>query len=806
MRNRFNRILSGVLTALLIAGMLSAGVYAADVTDDTVQAVISQLEAIDTLQQMQDTRDDNAIIGKYNVYTTDETVINKHETARTEYETYIETMFAARLAAQQAYDALTAEQQAQIDSALVAKLDDELDTVFKWVTQTLTPRYDEYSFEVVYDKYEYEASNHVGAGWLTESGNVAAGSTQIPAIYLLVDTSNGATSWTPDGLYVPGESNYEVVYCCDIDTGLVDGEHYRRVNLEDSSYFGASAARHIRRIVESSYPYITVEEMKADLIASGISQSFVDSLTRSDIIAAVQFAIWTYANADYDHISDMTRYGSSYDVNANKNLYGDPIHDYTNELWDWWTVAARSTSYDARAEYRVNMLKYYLCNLGEKEADSDEIVITDVNVARADLIPGTDDTYRLGMYVYLDGGSENDDITITATSYSTNEDGSVRVTATSGRRVNGDSEYEFTLRAKAGDTIKVEVEGTQYVSKGAYLYEPEGGRGTSQTLVGVSVGPTNVYAEETFTFEEDIEQGIRVYKTSTTDHKPISDITFSVYRVEPEEGETVGETPTAEEIAKYAVAENLAGSVTTDVSGYASLALDEGLYLVVEEHNTDKVLEPVDPFYVPIPMAVDSGRVNEDGSVIVEYLNVVSLYPKNTPTPPPDVPPPPPPPPPKVEGSFGIRKYDAEDESILLEGAQFKVYRAATDEDTVTETISSGGVEYAVVPMTLNGEEVILTTGEDGMAVSPMLPCDVYFVVEIKAPAGYNLLEEAVSVRAVPDGVMEMQTISVPNERGVWLPETGGVGTTIFLVAGGVLVLAAVVLLVTKKRMKDNED
>ena len=41
----------------------------------------------------------------------------------------------------------------------------------------------------------------------------------------------------------------------------------------------------------------------------------------------------------------------------------------------------------------------------------------------------------------------------------------------------------------------------------------------------------------------------------------------------------------------------------------------------------------------------------------------------------------------------------------------------------------------------------------------------------------------------------------VVNNRGVELPETGGIGTTIFYIVGGVLVLAAVVLLVTKKRM-----
>ena len=44
-------------------------------------------------------------------------------------------------------------------------------------------------------------------------------------------------------------------------------------------------------------------------------------------------------------------------------------------------------------------------------------------------------------------------------------------------------------------------------------------------------------------------------------------------------------------------------------------------------------------------------------------------------------------------------------------------------------------------------------------------------------------------------------TTTVVNKSGSKLPSTGGIGTTIFYVLGGVLVLAAVVLLVTKKRM-----
>lgn len=48
------------------------------------------------------------------------------------------------------------------------------------------------------------------------------------------------------------------------------------------------------------------------------------------------------------------------------------------------------------------------------------------------------------------------------------------------------------------------------------------------------------------------------------------------------------------------------------------------------------------------------------------------------------------------------------------------------------------------------------------------------------------------------DGVFE---ITVENLSGSTLPSTGGIGTTIFYIIGGVLMLGAVVLLITKKRM-----
>ena len=45
----------------------------------------------------------------------------------------------------------------------------------------------------------------------------------------------------------------------------------------------------------------------------------------------------------------------------------------------------------------------------------------------------------------------------------------------------------------------------------------------------------------------------------------------------------------------------------------------------------------------------------------------------------------------------------------------------------------------------------------------------------------------------------------IVNKSGTILPEAGGMGTTIFYIVGGLLAVAAVVLLITKKRMNSAE-
>jgi len=787
-KRKMKGIVSSLLICVLIIGLCSPLTYASETTevaDASVQAVIEQLEAIDTLQQIQDKRNNYTVKNAhYDTGTTNEAVITEHESARAGYEEYVAQMFAARLAAQNAYDALSEEQKTQIDVSLVQKLDPNLPTVFKGGTYAVTPGEDEYTFEAVKGEpgYGYEVSNHMVSG-------------QIPQTFILVNTADGKTSWTPDGKYVCGESNYEVAYCCDVETALEYTTDYKRVNLEDSSYYGKESAKHIRAILQNSYPFVTMDEMKAKLKAGGLDAGFVDSLSRSDIISAVQMAVWSYANVN-NGAQNGLGYFASVHITKNSGIYFSPLHDTNNECWDW-LPGKRQRSFDARAQYRVNNLAYYLCSLPGVAAENEDIVISDVKVARADLVTGSNDTYKVGMYVYLnEAGKAGDSLKIKATSYAA--DGTI--TGKSNVEVNDQAEYQISVKAKFGDTIKVVVEGTQYVGKGVYFYEPKGGRSASQSLVGVGEGETKVRAEEEFVFDKDIDMGLRIYKTATGSGLPISDITFDVYNVETAEGELLGEVPTKEDVAKYAIEANKAGSCVTDETGYAMVGLNKGTYLVVEQYNKEKVEAPVPPFFITIPMTVEKEVEGSDSETVIEQVDIASVYPKNTPIEPEEADPNPPAPD-GVKGSFAIVKHDAENVRKVLDGAIFAVYRAATETDENTEIIECNGMKCAVVPVMVDGKALVLKTDKDGEAVSPELDCGTYFLVETKAPDGYDLLAEAVTVTTTSNLVAETQPTYIANEKGMLLPETGGLGTAGLMMIGGFMAVAAGVFLVTKKRM-----
>ncbi len=81
--------------------------------------------------------------------------------------------------------------------------------------------------------------------------------------------------------------------------------------------------------------------------------------------------------------------------------------------------------------------------------------------------------------------------------------------------------------------------------------------------------------------------------------------------------------------------------------------------------------------------------------------------------------------------------------------------------------------------------------------------------METEAPAGYTKVEsiEPITIDGNTDEDHTDLTykVNVLNKAGGLLPETGGIGTTIFYILGGILLVTAFVLLVSKKRMTFEE-
>ena len=121
-----------------------------------------------------------------------------------------------------------------------------------------------------------------------------------------------------------------------------------------------------------------------------------------------------------------------------------------------------------------------------------------------------------------------------------------------------------------------------------------------------------------------------------------------------------------------------------------------------------------------------------------------------------------------------------------------------------------------------------LVTDGNGQIKVNGLAAGTYYLKETKAPDGYNQLENPVEMVIgaaigvdTTTGEQELTALSITvdgkegtadtntgtvtatiiNNKGVTLPSTGGIGTTIFYVIGGILVIGAAVVLIVRRRM-----
>lgn len=145
---------------------------------------------------------------------------------------------------------------------------------------------------------------------------------------------------------------------------------------------------------------------------------------------------------------------------------------------------------------------------------------------------------------------------------------------------------------------------------------------------------------------------------------------------------------------------------------------------------------------------------------------------------------------------FDVLKHAANDtEKKPLAGATFQLKDASGN---VVKLVKVSDTEYRVANGTEIGAVDSFTTVASGKIVIKGVDLDKYTLVETAAPAGYNKLNRDEEFTVTADQTL---TVEISNNSGTELPSTGGIGTTIFYVLGGLLMAGAAVLLITKKRM-----
>lgn len=193
----------------------------------------------------------------------------------------------------------------------------------------------------------------------------------------------------------------------------------------------------------------------------------------------------------------------------------------------------------------------------------------------------------------------------------------------------------------------------------------------------------------------------------------------------------------------------------------------------------------------------------------------------------------------KVDGAnIDTKLGDAE--FVLFNGAHTRV--AHIENGKLVEWVNlPGGYNngnYEEIPYEVWEEfnattNVIMTSTAEGVFGVSGLDDGTVYLLEIKAPTGYNLMERDVRIDiaattangqnwngaantaftaltiAVNQGNAQngntdtgVVNVTVTNNQGSTLPETGGMGTTLFYVIGGLLVVSAGTLLVVRFRMR----
>lgn len=154
-----------------------------------------------------------------------------------------------------------------------------------------------------------------------------------------------------------------------------------------------------------------------------------------------------------------------------------------------------------------------------------------------------------------------------------------------------------------------------------------------------------------------------------------------------------------------------------------------------------------------------------------------------------------------------------------LAGAEFNLFKGNNTTGTPIQFVKTGEGKYRVATATdLDKTDTLVSPdgadGVKGIITIEGLDAETYTLVETKAPDGYNKLENPTTIKIIATSSDKGETVkvngdkvTVENNKGSLLPETGGMGTVLFTVVGVGGILAVLYsFMKSNKKNKLNEN
>lgn len=218
-------------------------------------------------------------------------------------------------------------------------------------------------------------------------------------------------------------------------------------------------------------------------------------------------------------------------------------------------------------------------------------------------------------------------------------------------------------------------------------------------------------------------------------------------------------------------------TVKTNVTNYTFVVEFNNEFILKQPKNTN-----IDVYYTAIlnndAVVAGDGNVNES---YLEYGNKTKTDKSKT-----------------ITYTYLFNLVKTNKDNIEIDGAEFKLLDknnneikvVLKDKDTNTYRVATESEEGVTIKV--------------GHAIIEGLDKDSYKLLEVVSPVGYNKLTSPVDIQIkgkTNSSSYEIADIKVINYTGSELPETGGIGTKLFITSGLTLVLICGLVLVTKLRL-----